>query len=1032
MIDRSIHSMSTRPGPLVARLLLCTLVALTALPSRGNSQDLSLAQFNHTAWSTKEGAPADAWAIAQTLDGWLWFGGPMGLYRFDGIQFEHITIEGLDPRRSRAVSSLYSSKSGGLWIGYAYGGATLLKDGRFTHFDEEHGMGRGTVTTIAEDSRGATWAASTGALFRYDGLKWVRIGSDWGFPEKYVTSLISDQRGTLWVAGEREIFALEQNSQRFRPTGVQAKGDGAEFIGSPDGRIWYSDDAGIYALPAQTPAPQRAAIGNARTSTIKLIDRAGSVWVVGGELRLRRMPFDFARSELLFNDYPNPDSFNTKDGLTEGVTKTILEDREGNVWVTTGSGVDRFRPTNIRTLPRAVGALGSHALAPAENGSVWIGSFIGLVSSPLDGLWKFDGRLRRIPVAGITRVTAVNIDANGKLWIAGPEGVWRQERNELFQQVAELPEGTRGQQVHALTVDLKGDPWISVVRSKLFRYRNGIWEQNGNLPDLPDQRPQVHARDPEGHLWFGYRDGSLAVVESDHVRTLGPAEGLDLGIIFALHVGPHTVVASENRVAVMHEGRFRVITTPSDPSVLEGITGILESKGGDLWLSGFKGAVRVTAANLDRALQDGTYELPFELFDAEDGFPGLAQRVRPMPTAIEGSDGRLWFAGTLNVGNLDPTSIRRNAVPPPVAIRTLTAGGLRYSPADSLSLAEGTRDLQVDYTALSLSRPERIRFRYRLEGFDERWVVAGARRQAFYTNLEPGRYKFQVAAANESGVWNETAAALDIVIPPTFVQSKAFVALCVVAAALLLWFAYALRVRLITDRMRNRLEERVEERERIARELHDTLLQGVQGLILKFQEISEEIPHDAPARRMMEQALDRADEVLIEGRDRVKDLRIPPAATPDLPPAIGTMGAELAKDKSTRFNLSVEGTPRALDPIVREEVLRIAHEALGNAFRHARASKIETEIIYHRAELRLRFRDDGRGIDSGILKTGRADHWGLPGMRERAKKIRASFELWSRQGAGTEIELRVPASTAYLKNGRRWRWWQGSVLHLER
>jgi len=289
-----------------------------------------------------------------------------------------------------------------------------------------------------------------------------------------------------------------------------------------------------------------------------------------------------------------------------------------------------------------------------------------------------------------------------------------------------------------------------------------------------------------------------------------------------------------------------------------------------------------------------------------------------------------------------------------------------------------------------------------------------------------------VAAANESGVWNESAAALDIVIPPTFVQSKAFVALCVVAAALLLWFAYALRVRLITDRMRNRLEERVEERERIARELHDTLLQGVQGLILKFQEISEEIPHDAPARKMMEKALDRADDVLIEGRDRVKDLRIQPAATPDLPPAIGTMGAELAKEQSTRFNLSVEGTPRALDPIVREEVLRIAHEALGNAFRHARASKIETEIIYHRAELRLRFRDDGRGIDSAILKTGRADHWGLPGMRERAKKIRASFELWSRQGAGTEIELRVPARTAYLKNGRRWSWWPGSGLRLER
>jgi signal transduction histidine kinase len=205
----------------------------------------------------------------------------------------------------------------------------------------------------------------------------------------------------------------------------------------------------------------------------------------------------------------------------------------------------------------------------------------------------------------------------------------------------------------------------------------------------------------------------------------------------------------------------------------------------------------------------------------------------------------------------------------------------------------------------------------------------------------------------------------------------------------------------------------------------------VQGLILKFQAATDEIPRDIPARQMMEKALDRADEVLIDGRDRVKDLRIQPTTAPDLPQAIGSMGAELAKEQSNRFNLSVEGTPRPLDPIVREETLRIAHEALTNAFRHARAAKIEAEIIYHRAELRLRFRDDGCGIDGAILERGRPDHWGLPGMRERAKKIRASFELWSRQGAGTEIELRVPARIAYLRNGRRWSWRPQGALRAE-
>jgi signal transduction histidine kinase len=205
----------------------------------------------------------------------------------------------------------------------------------------------------------------------------------------------------------------------------------------------------------------------------------------------------------------------------------------------------------------------------------------------------------------------------------------------------------------------------------------------------------------------------------------------------------------------------------------------------------------------------------------------------------------------------------------------------------------------------------------------------------------------------------------------------------------------------------------------------------VQGLILKFQDVAEEIQPDTAARRKMEAALDQADEVLIESRDRVKDLRTQPAAAPDLPQAIGAMGGELAKERSTVFNLSVEGTPRPLTPIVREEALRIAREALTNAFRHARAAKIEAEIIYHRRELRLRFRDDGCGIEGEILERGRPDHWGLPGMRERARKIRASFDVWSRKGAGTEIELRVPARVGYLRNGGRWSWWRPSAMRTE-
>lgn len=1031
MTQGPISSMSIRFGQLALRWLFCLLVALGVLSARGHAQDLSLAQFNHTAWTTKDGAPVDVWALAQTPDGWLWLGGSTGLYRFDGIRFEHVNIEGLDPRRSNAVSMLYASESGALWIGYVNGGLSVLKHGRFTYFGEREGLGRGTVITMAEDARGDVWVACANGLWRYDGRKWTRIGSDWGFPDPYATTLFVDQQGTVWVAGEHEIFSLQRQSRRFQPTGMRIRGgDSGEFEESPDGRAWFADETGIHVLPGQDTSRPRAAASNARTSYIRLIDRTGHVWRTDG-VGVRRFPFNPSHGELLFKDVSDADSFGAKGGLSSGIVKTVLEDRDGNIWLGTDAGVDRFRRVNVHQLAPPVDQFGGTALAPADDGSIWIGTVLGNVSSPLDGLWKYDGTLKRIPVAGLTKVTAVDTDVHGSLWIAGPEGVWRQEGPEQFRKVAELPKGTRGQEVHALTVDLDGNPWISVVRSGLFRYRDGIWERNGNLPALPDRRPYVQALDHEGRLWIGYGNGTLAIVERDRVKLLGAADGLDVGGIVALHVGAHTVVAGANRVSVLDQGRFHDVTTPADPAVLSGVTGILESKDGDLWLAGLKGAVRVSKADLDRAMQNQSFALPFELFDDADGFPGIAHRMRPVPTIIQGSDGRLWFAGQPGIGWLDPAHIQRNPVPPSASIRSVTATGQTYSAPRTLSLTAGTRDLQVDYTALDLSRPDRIRFRYRLDGLDKDWVDAGSRRQAFYTHLDPGRYHFRVAASNEGGNWSKSTAGLEIVIPPTFVQTRMFASLCVASALAMLWLAYILRMRQLTNGLRYRLEERIAERERIARELHDTLLQGMQGLILKFQAATEEIPPGTPARRNMEQALDRADDILIEGRDRVKDLRISPASSLDLPQAIGTMGTELSEEYAIRFNLSVEGTPRPLDPIVQEEALRIAHEALTNAFHHARAAKIETEIIYHRAELRLRFRDDGCGIDSSILKLGRPDHWGLPGMRERARNIRATLEVWSRQEAGTEIELRVPARTAFARKYLRRGWWLGSAVRVE-
>ena len=331
--------------------------------------------------------------------------------------------------------------------------------------------------------------------------------------------------------------------------------------------------------------------------------------------------------------------------------------------------------------------------------------------------------------------------------------------------------------------------------------------------------------------------------------------------------------------------------------------------------------------------------------------------------------------------------------------------------------------MRIDYVGLSLTMAERVRYRYKLEGVDTQWQEAGARRQAFYTNLRPGVYQFQVMASNNDGVWNETGATVAFTIPPAFIQTVWFVALCGVAGSALLWLLIGIRTRQVANRMRARLEDRLAERERIARELHDTLLQSTQGLIVHFQVVANRIARDEQDRAFLESTLKRADEVLAEGRDRVLDLRGPADLLADLPAALFAAGNELAQAHTARFSTSIEGKLRELEQRAKDEAYRIGREALINAFRHAQASLIEVQVIFGDADLRLRIRDDGLGIAAQTLQTGaKSGHWGLKGMRERALRIGAELAIWSRPDAGTEIELKIPGHIAYRETTFRSRW----------
>ena len=402
------------------------------------------------------------------------------------------------------------------------------------------------------------------------------------------------------------------------------------------------------------------------------------------------------------------------------------------------------------------------------------------------------------------------------------------------------------------------------------------------------------------------------------------------------------------------------------------------------------------------------------------------------------SDGRLWFKGVEGLSVIDPSRIAVNTVPPPVAIEQITADRTRYDRAGAntlIGLPARTRDLQIDYTALSFVAPEKVRFRYKLENHDADWQDVGGRRQAFYNDLPPGTYRFRVIASNNSGVWNEAGAFLDFSIAPAYYQTTWFRSASVAAVLALFVAAYRFRVRQIARDFNLRLDERVNERTRIARELHDTLLQSFQGSMLRFQSARNLLPADpAKAVEALDGALDRADQAIVEGRDAIQNLRSATVAN-ELAQAMTTLAEELTNDPNSErgtppmFSMSVEGSPRDLHPIVRDDIHRIAREALRNAFRHAQAEHIEAEVTYGAREVRVRIRDDGKGIDPQHLKAGRERHWGLTNMRERARQIGSELRLWSEVGVGTEVELRIPGSLAYGPTRRRG--WFGESVSKE-
>ena len=982
---------------IVSILLVCCNSAYALNPS------IDVNQYAHTSWKIRDGFPKGAIpSIAQTADGYLWLGTEFGLLRFDGIRNVPWQPPSGQQLPANTIMSLLAARDGSLWIGTSKGLARW-KNGTLTHYEELAGK---YIFKIVEDHQGTIWASgiavTTGRLCAIQNNS-VHCDGDDGVLGRGAFNLFVDSKGNLWAGVKNGLWRFRPGPPKFylldgEPDGIQGIGedvDGTLLIGWKGGIHRFAD--------GKTEPYELSGIEGQFKARRILRDRDGGLWI------------GTADRGLLHVHQGRADVFGPSEGLSGENIYSLFEDREGNMWIATADGLDRFRDFAVVTLSLKQG-LSHVAVGPvlaARDGSVWLSTLGGLnrwSNGQITTHGKLDGQAPN----------SLFQDNSGRIWVSTGLG-FGYLQDDRFRPVSTVPGAING-----IAQDTAGNLWMSNEHAALFQVRGESVVQQIAWSNLGHKDPaSALVADPlRGGLWIGFAQGGVAHFTDNQVReSYAASEGVAEGRVNDLRFDRVGVLwaSTDGGLSRLKDGRITTLTSRNGlpcNTIHWTIADTVDS----FWLETACGLVRIARHELDNWIsaveKDKTVKPPinFVVFDSSDGMRSSFSGTHYSPQVTQSADGRLWFYGGDGVSVVDPQHLPFNKLPPPIHVEQLIADRKTYEATanGSLRLPPLIRDLQIDYTALSLVSPERNRFRYKLEGRDQDWQEATNRRQVFYNDLPPGNYRFRVMASNNSGVWNEAGTYFDFTIAPAYYQTTLFRVAVVMVITLALGAIYQIRLRQVARQVRLRMEERQEERERIARDLHDTLLQSVQGLILKFHVVSKQIPTDAPAYNALEKTLDHADEVLAEGRDRIRNLRVTSASLSDLPAAFRSVAEETSEGRDATFKTVVEGHVRDLHPVVLEECYCIGREAIINALSHSEAQNVEAEIAYDSRQFRLRVRDDGRGIDPKILEAGgRAGHWGLQGMRERTQKIGGQLKFWSRPETGTEVELIIPGATAY-------------------
>ncbi len=895
--------------------------------------------------------------------------------------------------KTNSVFSLMVSRDGSLWIGTEGGGLVRYSAGRFQVFGAQDGLSDGFVRAMLEDRLGTIWVGTDNGLLRFVGGRFERVDGVDGQPTIAVHAIAQDKLGRLWVGGSRLLCFDHDKLSEYHLPGVSSQNRVKSILETADGTIWVGTVSGLYRLRPGAGVFERV---SGIQGTVRVLRQTsdGMLWVgmIGGGIRS-------------IKGYDSV-TMTAEDTLPSNTVLSVFEDDERNIWIGTQAGMVRLTrtPVRIALLPQTVDSDFGTIYADRD-GTIWVVStdvfrmrngviepyrFPGLgdvsvrnvfrdragalwVGTDGDGIIRINGKnlLWLTTKDGLTNnfIRAIVQSRDGSMWIATDEGLshWTPRGFTNYR----MSDGLSYFSTRALLEDRNGDLWVGTDRG-LNRIHEGVIVHDGATEGLNQKKVWTIHEDTDGGLWFGTRDDGLYRWKQGKLKHFTTDKGLASNSIYQ----------------------------------------VIEDTKGGFWISGPNGISLLNRHELDEAADHPDHRVSVTFFSISNEVSAAQIYGGRQPSGCVDAQGNVWFPT-----NRGPIHILRDfaehPAPPPVAINEVLVNGRPVAADRPVVLYPGNSRLEVAYAPVLLRSQDEVRFRYRLEGFDTNWIDSATRRVATYTNLPPGKYTFRVSAFEGNNALNASEASLAIVQRPLFYRTPWFIAICVLCMTALILGVYRFRL----WQIRMRFEAVLDERGRLAREMHDTVIQGCASVSALIEALSSLLKgEDQLVLNLMEHARTQLRSTVDEAREEVWNLRRNKAAENSFGTALQTMAEQIAKEYKIPIVCDLTGKQFVLNQLATHELLMILREALYNAVLHGKPSKIDVRLAFARSNLTLEVRDDGVGFDLEAIAPNQNHHYGLVGMRERAQSVGGRFRLQSALGKGTEVQIQIPRRVSTAQN----------------